>query len=416
MDGTVDAPGPLRILGLADDLTGAVALAAELTGGGLATPVLRAHAIDAPPEGRGVVLDTNSRRLAPSEAAGVIGRIVEALRSRIGPETIVIKRVDSGLRGPWPAELATLSKVLERAVVAATAAPALGVTVEAGVQHLAGAPASASHYALDGESFAGDALVSAMPAPAMSISIDRLGEPAFPETLGPLLARHRALVCDGSTPIHLAWAARAIVRVPEVIAVATYGLGRELARAINEGQHEPAVVQAPVLALVGTDKAATTRQVDDLRSGGWTMVAATHPDAEREVARRLLRGERVVLEVGRGGTGVRDPRHASEVAAVGARVVAAVPGVRVIIIGGETASAFAAAAGITSIEPVAEPWPTIPVVRMRAGAGTAVLAIVKSGAQGEPWWLGHAADTVVAWPMPESRSVRRMPRAFVRHR
>jgi uncharacterized protein YgbK (DUF1537 family) len=408
VDGTVGAPALLTVLGLSDDLTGAVALGAELAGAGLASVIVPGTALDVAIDSSALVVDTGTRRLDQAAAVAATAAVIDALRPRIGPATLVIKRIDSGLRGPWSAELAELSRLLDRHLIAATGAPALGVTVEGGVQYVVGTSASVSHYALDGEASGSAGLIASMPAPAVSVSVDELVSPTFPDTAGALLRQYRALVCDGATSDHLVAAARAIVRAPPIIAVSTYGLGRALARAVAEGPAQTLTEQPashpPVLALVGSDKPMTASQVDHARTSGWAVVAASEAGAEPEVADRLLRGERVVLEVGLGQTTARrDARHAILVAEIGARVIAAVSTARVIIIGGETASAFAAAAGIASIEPIAEPWPTIAVLRLRSRLGASLLAIVKSGAQGERWWLVHAADVLAVWGMPESR-------------
>jgi uncharacterized protein YgbK (DUF1537 family) len=402
LDGAVGAPPHLRILGLADDLTGAVALGAELAGGGLACVVVHGDRVGVATGTSAVVVDTRTRRLDPEAAIAALGAVVRAVSPRIGPGTIVIKRIDSGLRGPWSAELAELSTLLDRRVIAATAAPAIGASVERGVQHLAGTRASMSHFAVDGEASGSDTLLTAMPGPAMSVPIEELLEPTVSEAVGALLRQYRSVVCDGRTTGHLVAASRAILASGGVIAVMTYGLGRALAQGIADepARHvaEWSVPRSPVLALIGSDKPMTARQVDHARSAGWTVVAAVNPDAELDVATRLKRGERVVLEVGGGRSSTaREARYAILVAGIGARLAASLPTARLIIVGGETASAFAAAADIVSIQPLVEPWPTIAMVRMQSRSAGSMVAIVKSGSQGDAWWLVHAADVLAAW-------------------
>jgi uncharacterized protein YgbK (DUF1537 family) len=64
-----------------------------------------------------------------------------------------------------------------------------------------------------------------------------------------------------------------------------------------------------------------------------------------------------------------------------------------ILIGGELGSSVLREAGTRATAILCEPWPATPVVRLEGGLLDGVVAIIKSGAQGDAEWLVHAVST-----------------------
>src|SRR4051812_6162829 len=83
-----------------------------------------------------VTVDTDSRRLAAEDAA----RVVRAAASLVAAAPVVVKKVDSLLRGHVAAEVAVLADELARMPVIAVANPALDRVVREGVLYVGGTP------------------------------------------------------------------------------------------------------------------------------------------------------------------------------------------------------------------------------------------------------------------------------------
>lgn len=143
-----------RILVVADDLTGANATGARFARTGMRAATVTPEQVAAVAgEYDVVVANLDSRHLTPQQAADLVADVVEA----VWPVDLVVKRVDSTLRGNVGAEVeaawrAVRERVPERQAVRALAVPAFPatgrVTVD-GVQLLDGVPLEASEVAAD---------------------------------------------------------------------------------------------------------------------------------------------------------------------------------------------------------------------------------------------------------------------------
>ncbi len=114
----------MRIGAVADDLTGALDVAAAFADRGLIADVLLN--VDAAASATVTVIDTDSRDAAPEVAAERARRAMRAL----GSVDIPFKKIDSTLRGSWAAEIAAVAA--GRPVLFAPANPAQGRTFAAG--------------------------------------------------------------------------------------------------------------------------------------------------------------------------------------------------------------------------------------------------------------------------------------------
>ena len=131
----------MRIAVIADDLTGAADTGAALVRAGHRTAVaFRGERVDAD----AVVIDTDSRGLPAAEAAARVRAVA------LGGAEIVMKKVDSTLRGPLAAEVeAALAASGRTRAIVAPAFPATGRTTVGGVQHLDGVPVHETRFAHD---------------------------------------------------------------------------------------------------------------------------------------------------------------------------------------------------------------------------------------------------------------------------
>src|SRR3954463_8919764 len=140
---------PFKVGVVADDLTGAADGGVQLARAGYRTAVAF-HGEPVPAggaaRGGGVGLDTDSRALAADAAAA---RRRAAARAVAGAP-IVLKKIDSTLRGHVGAEVAAALEASGRGVaIVAPAFPPAGATPAGGVQRLDGEPVHRTRFAHD---------------------------------------------------------------------------------------------------------------------------------------------------------------------------------------------------------------------------------------------------------------------------
>lgn len=135
------------ILTIADDLTGALEAGAKFAGQGIDAAVLSASNA-ATPQTPVLVIDTETRHVAESQAAAVVRRVAGGLKAH--KPWLVYKKTDSTLRGNIGAELKALLEVFpERSVVYAPAYPEMGRTVRDGKLFVRGLALHETHFAAD---------------------------------------------------------------------------------------------------------------------------------------------------------------------------------------------------------------------------------------------------------------------------
>jgi D-threonate/D-erythronate kinase len=126
----------MRAAVIADDLTGAADAGVQFVRAGHRTAVAFWEA-PPPPDVDVVVADTDSRELDAEDAAARVAAVAAELRSA----PLLLKKVDSTLRGPIAAEVRAALEASGRSqVVFAPAFPAMGRTTRGGVQHVDGRP------------------------------------------------------------------------------------------------------------------------------------------------------------------------------------------------------------------------------------------------------------------------------------
>ncbi|MFI0817590.1 four-carbon acid sugar kinase family protein [Streptomyces sp. NPDC021098] len=300
-----------RVLAIADDLSGAAETAA-----GLSSRTTRSRVVllgpDGPPGSDGspgpagprpeeisaadaravTVLDLDSRYCPAEDAADAVRG---ALRLAPTGDALVLKKIDSLLRGNVAAEVAALAAD-GTGVIVAPALPVAGRVVRAGVVHLGGVPlheGGAWHAeATAPPSSVADAL-GGLPTVLIPLATVRAPRPTLLSALRAAVAAGRVAVCDAETDADLdAIVGASLAEDPRPRLVGTGGLatalGRHLAAlpATADGDARPApadtaarpdlaaraeaaaVADRPVLVVVGTAEPGAVEQVRRLVADG----------------------------------------------------------------------------------------------------------------------------------------------------
>ncbi len=272
----------LRVL--ADDLTGACDVGAEFLPGPGGVVVQPALETGGPaPRGTMCVRNTQSRTLGPADAA----RRVAAALADVGPgwAGLVLKKIDTGLRGPLGAEIdATMDALGVEEAFVLPAIPEVGRTTLGGRQMIGGVPVNETAFACDPHHPIHDASVPAALAATGRRQAAVIDIAAVRGDLTAAIERARAagagvLACDAETRRQLERAARrGLVRPIEVPSLAGADwAGAQAARALASGT-VPALVapataspegSAAVLAALRRAALSTLARV---RPGGLVLV------------------------------------------------------------------------------------------------------------------------------------------------
>jgi uncharacterized protein YgbK (DUF1537 family) len=359
-----------------------------------------------------LAIDTDTRRLAPAEAARRSAAAWQALRA---PGRRLYKKIDSTLRGNWAAEVAALQPLAGLAIVA-PAFPATGRTLRGGRVFVHGTPLESTEtWQLEHRERLADvpAMLSAAGLRTAQLEVAALrGEPAaLARQIAAAGARGvQALSIDAQTSEDLALLARVTAALDEALFwVGSGGLARELA--LLPGQFAAAprtpanaaprrAAQTPILVLVGSLSAVSQQQCALLCERAALDELVVPPALLRQGPRHadwaawqgrlgacLAAGTDLLLRIGRDDA--FDAAQGEQLCAALAQLVAphfAKLG-GLVATGGETARAMLSAAGIGSLLLLADLEAGVAVSRPLAGSRQAQPApgpviITKAGAFG----------------------------------
>jgi uncharacterized protein YgbK (DUF1537 family) len=400
----------MNLLILADDLSGAADCAIGFARAGRRTVVaLDASRARAEAGVEVMAVDTDSRRLAPEEAARLIRAAWRAWRA---PGRKLYKKIDSTLRGNWVAEVAALQPYAGLAMVA-PAFPDAGRITRGARVYVHGVPLEATEtWQL--EALRGPADVRAMLEAAglrtesAAVALLRGDADALTEHVRGALRRGvQALVVDAEHCDDLAVLARATTSLVEPFFwVGSAGLARELAALAStvdrNARDAPSCDPLPratadrcgaILAMVGSLSAVSERQCAILRERGALAELSVPPDVLRSrerhpewvawqdrVASKLCAGEDLVLRIGRDEAFdvSEGPRLSDALAAMAAPHFAHIAGL--IATGGETARAMLNAVQVDTLELIDEIEAGVPLAR--AANAHRPQVVTKAGAFG----------------------------------
>ncbi len=248
---------------VADDLSGAAIAPSVLRTPGRRTVVaLDAAQADAASGAAVIALDTDTRRLAPEQAAR---RAADAWQSLGGAERRLYKKIDSTLRGNWVAEVAALQPSAGVAIVA-PAFPATGRTVRDGLVYVRGVAARRDRHMAPSNTRSAAPIFNrcskrpdCVPrgSPSTCCAANRPRSPRRSSRCG--RSGKQALIVDAETEADLNMLARVTVTLRDAFFwVGSGGLARELAAlpelfdASAPARAETVRHDGPVLTLVGS--------------------------------------------------------------------------------------------------------------------------------------------------------------------
>jgi uncharacterized protein YgbK (DUF1537 family) len=358
---------------VADDLTGALDSAAELTG--LCGPVpLRwtgCHDVAG-----SLAFDTGTREASRDAAIGTMRSVAPALRGA----DIAFKKIDSLLRGHVAAELAVCIEMGGwRHVVLAPAFPAQGRITRQGRVMARQADGTLATVAPD--------LPALLAAEGLQA---RRGDPSAP--LPPGLS-----VFDAEDEADLGTiVARGRAAAAPVLWCGSGGLARALAGPATA--EASAVLRAPVLGLFGSDQAATARQL--AACGDCAMAVTAGDDATAARVRRMMDTKGVAMVSVALPDGVARAEAAQRICAVMAALTQRLPQPGTLIVaGGETLRAICDALGARGLNAVGIVQPGVPRSVLRGGVWDGAAVVSKSGAfGGDAFWRDLLADSdLTSW-------------------
>lgn len=421
---------------LADDLSGATALAAEFARVPMPSFVTDCWKTRAAARmgAEVIAVNTRTRYATPQRASRVAGTAARCLR-RSSPD-VVIKKIDSMLRGPMGTEIDAIFEVFGFGkCVLVAASPSQGRTTIDAVQLSDGRPIAElmgqedPAYSL-GTSHVPTVLAAQCRRPTGRISLDTVR--AGPDAIGSAIARDEAMILvadcasdsDMAAIVHGAW--NAGVR----FFAGTYGLGGAIVPLLR-----PRGRGGPVLVVAGSMSATTRTQVECLLRRGSARHIALQAGLAFETGRRqaMVAAWRSAIASALGSDGVAvvttacdaedrerlrrcasvngwtDREAASEVERLMCEVLREVVALAsaVVATGGATAEALLEAIGASAIEvePL-EVLPGSPLARVRGGKLDGLRFLTKPGSFGGRDGLDRMVSFLLqpAWPVTLGRS------------
>ncbi|WP_067972846.1 four-carbon acid sugar kinase family protein [Nocardiopsis trehalosi] len=380
---------------VADDLTGANDTAVRFLRAGWTTELQLGAA---PANADVVAVSTDSRALAPADAAAAVAAQVERLRAAGARH--LYKKVDSTLRGPIRAEIdaARAAWAPGATVVVCPAFPEAGRTVRDGVLLVDGVEVHRTPVGTDPVTPVAESHVPTL----IGAAHVRLTGADAAEDAALLAAGGPVVVADAETPADLERLAAAIAALgPDAIPVGSAGLAGPMA-----GAWAAREAPAPALVVVTSLHAATRGQVERLAARLPEAVerpdAATVADdaawavwAEGVRGRFAGAGEAVVLLAPDDrGLGLDPALVARRFGALAAGLATEHRVAGLVVTGGDGARAVVDALGASGIVLLGEVAAGVPVGTLAGGPLRDTLIVTKAGGFGDPDALLTAASAV----------------------
>jgi uncharacterized protein YgbK (DUF1537 family) len=378
----------VKVAIIADDLTGAMDVAGPFAARGQPTWVVVDDRACTPQQCHGAVvvsINTASRHLPADQAAR---RVHDAAVRLIPAGTgIVIKKIDSTLRGNVAAEtLAMMDALGRRNAIVAPAFPGQGRTVRDGIVHVHGVPLAQTNFARDALSpppLAPLREVFRSAAPAMrTASVPAAG----PFELAVRAGDRMAAVVDSESDQDLAKTVSTLVgRLDACVLVGSAGIAAAVAEVCLErgARPETPAVQDEVLVMVGSRAEQSIEQAALLaqqHEADMALAPNGRLTDERAfaVAARTLIARAVPGPDGQEGNA---EAVAAEMARNAVRLLQTRPIGALVATGGDTAVAILQALGQPALQVMGDLMPGIPYGRIRV-AGRPVWLVTKAGGFG----------------------------------
>lgn len=388
---------------IADDLTGACDVAAELAAAGRRVRVVVEPGAALACDDAITIVNTQSRSLRPADAAA---RVRAALRG--GAATTLLKKIDTALRGHLGAELDAACDVLGAPAFVLAAIPAAGRVTRDGCQWFGDRPLAETEFARDPE---GAGAISSIPevlaresgrrAAVVSRDVVRAGG------LAAEVARRRGegvgvFVMDAETDADVRAAVDAIQALPKPVCLAgsialAAALAASLDGALDSGSTEGAVsLPTPALVVSGSLHSRARAQVAAVLGAGNAVAvplpagdagAVTRAEAVAAATRALAAGTTVVLAAPPAADVPAEAalRATERCVADTVAAIAAATGIpSLVLIGGETSYAVLVRLAAGAIEVHGRIAPLVAHGTIVYGPAAGTRLVTKGGSGGEP--------------------------------
>ncbi|PFG45089.1 4-hydroxythreonine-4-phosphate dehydrogenase [Georgenia soli] len=394
-----------RVAVLADDLTGGAAIAGEIARD--LERIVEVHS-GAPPEDPSglVVVETGSRYLPPEAARARVQHEVASLHSR-GAD-ILMKKVDSTLKGNVAVELAAFVASVPGPVVVAPACPAVGLRIVDGMQQR---PMGAGT----------DVLATLESAVRETVDLLRLDDVRAGSTrIADVIAKasSRVILSDATSDEDLRSVVHGAIAAGVRFFAGTYGLGAALADATGPNllpvRNASELKADRILVVIGSANPVTDTQRKVLKAFGAKELLLDVPALLRDAATehgRLLDEVRassasvVIVHTGardseravrtlRDAAGWSERDLANVIAPPLVDAIRAMSSAGVYFVGGETTGAVAELLGWSTFAVVDEVTPGVPLAIAQGAPNPFILT--KPGAFGDPDALVVAIQRMLA--------------------
>lgn len=320
----------MDLLGLADDLTGALEVGAKFAAAGIEALVATGPESRRPPV---LVIDLETRHLPAGEAAGRV-------RTAAAGAALIYKKTDSTLRGNIGAELgALIAAHPDSPLIYAPAYPAMGRAVRGGHLYIEGVPAHRT-------AFARDALNPIACSDIVRMLRAQTDAPVVAANAADLhrLAPGVIYVCDGESDADVEQAAAAVLagcRLAAGPGALAESIARRMPLARAPAPRPPRLRRC--LVINGSRHERSTAQVCHAVQRGWRVVGI---EAALAADWTILEGNGIGM-----GSRIRDRLRSAKLEAL-------------IIFGGDTAYSILHALGDPPLRPLGEVVPGVPVSRV----------------------------------------------------
>ncbi|WP_161500337.1 four-carbon acid sugar kinase family protein [Streptomyces antimycoticus] len=374
-----------RVLVLADDLTSATEAA-----GRMGSPAHGATVLLEPLSGpslcgtdRGCVV-TGSRGLSAPDAVAIVEQCLRRHLDDDRPLPIIVKTMDSSLRGQWAAELAAMMRTLSLSLaVVAPAFPAYGRVSRGGVQYAYGVPVHAGPAGRDPRTPVSSSDIG-IHLQRAGLQVVQVARPSHDGglRLSRLVQSERdaptALVIDAEDDEDLELVARHVGIGRDLVCCAGPGLAQQIVGGAVAAHPSAPPRGQTSLGVIGSLHPATRAQIEHARARGITVVTVT--DGARTISRDVVHALRTSGRAVLASPPARVDNPDGLVASVVASVLVALPETALVLSGGDTALSVCTHLGARNIVITGE-WATgIPFGRLDNDLGTVV--VTKAGGFG----------------------------------
>ncbi|ALG14773.1 four-carbon acid sugar kinase family protein [Kibdelosporangium phytohabitans] len=275
----------VRVLVIGDDLTGSNATGALFARFGMRT--MTVHGNGALPDIEALVVNLGNRHAAPGEARAAVRATIEA----VGDVPLVVKRVDTTLRGNVGAETDAAIEALNVRALVVPAFPDAGRVTVGGLHLVDGVPLAQTAAGRDALNPVKSSRVATILRAGTGRSISEIPldvvEQGVAAVAEALRTGSEIVVCDATRNAHLRVIAEAAAQVSKLwLSVDSGPFGVRLAAALGIAPGDQP--RPPVLAVVGSITASTADQVQETEQTlGATYVTVTGQESPEGVIRAV---------------------------------------------------------------------------------------------------------------------------------